>query len=52
MYSQDKQISDLVGASSAAFKSELVEFAVAYANQVKLDWQNLVTNLANNVAMF
>ncbi len=51
-YSIDKQIDSIVSGNKAAFKAELADFAVAYADQVQLDYQSFLAARRNGTPLY
>lgn len=41
-YSMDKEIDDVTANAKTVFKTETINFAIDYANQVELDWRSFV----------
>lgn len=51
-YSIDKEIDDVLTGNKSEFKDELVQFAVDYAAQVKLDFQSFMSAYASGVPLY
>jgi uncharacterized protein (DUF2252 family) len=51
-YSVDKQVTDVVGSNTAAFKNEIVNFALDYATQVEYDYASFVDALNRGVPLY
>jgi uncharacterized protein (DUF2252 family) len=51
-YSEDKEVTDVVGNSQAAFKNEIVNFALDYATQVEYDYNSFVSAYNRGVPLY
>ncbi|BAY15042.1 hypothetical protein NIES21_08280 [Anabaenopsis circularis NIES-21] len=51
-YSVDKEITDVVGNNTSAFKNEIVNFALDYATQVEYDYASFVSALNRGVILY
>ncbi len=51
-YSIDKQVTDIVSGSTAAFKNEIVNFAVDYATQVEFDYNSFVNAYNSGTTLY
>ncbi|RCJ30614.1 hypothetical protein A6770_21120 [Nostoc minutum NIES-26] len=51
-YSVDKEVTDIVSGNKAAFKNEIVNFALDYATQVEYDYASFVDALNRGVPLY
>ncbi|BBD63486.1 hypothetical protein NIES2109_63360 (plasmid) [Nostoc sp. HK-01] len=51
-YSVDKEVTDVVGSNTSAFKNEIVNFALDYATQVEYDYASFVSALNRGVILY
>jgi uncharacterized protein (DUF2252 family) len=51
-YSIDKEIDSLIQANQSGFKTEIVNFALNYANQVQFDYQSFLNAYQGGVALY
>ncbi len=51
-YSLDKEIDDVTANAKTAFKTETMNFALDYANQVQLDWQSFVNAYNSGTTLY
>ncbi|BAY66468.1 hypothetical protein NIES22_66070 [Calothrix brevissima NIES-22] len=51
-YSVDKQVTDIVSGNKAAFKNEIVNFAIDYATQVEYDYASFVDAYNRGVPLY
>ncbi|NMG20648.1 DUF2252 domain-containing protein [Brasilonema bromeliae] len=51
-YSVDKEVTDVVSGNKAAFKNEIVNFALDYATQVEYDYASFVDAYNRNIPLY
>ncbi|MBD2439773.1 DUF2252 domain-containing protein [Nostoc sp. FACHB-110] len=51
-YSVDKEVTDIVSGNKAAFKNEIVNFALDYATQVEYDYASFVDALNRGIPLY
>ncbi|MBD2459378.1 DUF2252 domain-containing protein [Nostoc sp. FACHB-87] len=51
-YSVDKEVTDVVGNNTSAFKNEIVNFALDYATQVEYDYASFVSALNRGAILY